>query len=489
MRALVAVAASIAIGGVACGGSIAAPRAARPPSPPPANGAIVAEYTVHFDAASGELSVEARTASAAGATFAVDRAAEPFVRAAEAAPARDGAAWSPVTRSPRRATAFVAAPCAEGPCRLRYRFALREAARRIDDLDVATDEGGAVEAPPSTWLLAPTSPPGDARVRFRVTCSEGTSFATGVFAAKDAPGAWDISLDDLWTSPYTVFGPLRTRTVEAQGASIAIAMTPGKLVLDDDAVAGWVADAAHAVTTYLGRFPMPSALVVLVPVSGRGVGGGRTLSGGGGTVLIRVGERAPASAYKEDWVIVHEMLHLVLPSLPREQSWAEEGLSTYVEPLARVRAGQLSPAEAWRGLVEGLPNGLPGPGDRGLDRTPTWGRVYWGGALFWLLADVEIRKRTHNAKGLEHALRGVLDAGMNNAQRRSLDDVIAAGDRATGTTALRDLHDAMGTSPHPVDLAALGESLGVEVEGGRVRFHDGAELAPVRRAITSGKPP
>ena len=42
-------------------------------------------------------------------------------------------------------------------------------------------------------------------------------------------------------------------------------------------------------------------------------------------------------------------------------------------------------------------------GGFGLDNTHTWGRTYWGGAMFCLLADVEIRRRTHNRRGLQDA--------------------------------------------------------------------------------------
>ena len=135
--------------------------------------------------------------------------------------------------------------------------------------------------------------------------------------------------------------------------------------------------------------------------------------------------------------------------------------------------------------MSGLPNGLPRAGDRGLDRTPTWGRTYWGGALFYFLADLEIRKRTSNKLGLEHALGGILAAGGNNARRWSLEDAFAAGDRATGVPVLRELHAAMGTSPHPVELDALWRQLGIVSERGAVRFDDSAPLAAIRRAITT----
>jgi hypothetical protein len=450
-----------------------------------AAGPVIGEFTVRYDGV-GKLAVEA-TFDRPGGHFSIERGAERFVEgfevAAEESSPPDAQRW---TRGAREGRSFVAPPCAAGRCRIRYRFSLREAAAKIDDLDVASEEGEIVEAPPSTWLLAPEKADATARVRFRVTTTETTTFRTGVFRSREAPGAWDIALGDLWTSPYSVFGPLRVHSLE-QGALIDVAIAPGRLEVTDDQLVAWTRNCARAIATYFGRFPMPELLVVLVPSRGRWVGGGKTLSGGGGAIVVRVGERAPLQALREDWVLVHEMTHLAFPSVAREHDWAEEGLATYVEPFARARAGLMSVEDAWLGLVEGLPSGLPGPGDRGLDQTPTWGRTYWGGALFYLLADVEIRKQTSQARGLEHALRGILAEGGNNARRWSLDDTFAAGDRATGVSVLRELHDAMGTSPHPVNLAELWRQLGIVRERGMVRFDDTAPLAAVRRAIATGE--
>jgi hypothetical protein len=461
-------------------------------------GPIVAEYNVTYDGR-GELSVEARLTKP-GDVFTVESGAEPFVKDFEVAAASsttDEASpkWKAGTRGGDQS--FVAAACASGngSCRIRYRFALRAASKKIGDLDVASEEGEVIEAPPSTWLLSPSKAADpNGRLRFRVTTTPNTTFATGVFRARDSgdkelPQTWDIALSDLWTAPYSVFGPLRSRTVMTDGdrTKIEMAIAPGPLTLTDDELASWTSDCARAIVTYFGRFPMSEALVILVPSRGRWVGEGKTLSGGGGAIFMRVGERAPIRALRDDWVLVHEMTHLTFPSVPRGHDWAEEGLATYVEPFARARAGILSVEDAWKSLVEGLPNGLPQNGDRGLDHTPTWGRTYWGGALFYLLADIEIRKRTNNRFGLEHALRGILDAGGNNAHRWALEDAFAAGDKATGVPALHDLHEAMGSSPHPVDLPALWRELGISMQarGTSVKLDDTAPLAAIRRAITT----
>ncbi len=458
------------------------------PSPRPVSGAplapLVGEYAVVWDAAAGELRVAAHFTASAGGTFTLERGAETFARTIEASADRDGAPWSPVTRRGRQ---FDAPPCASAACRLRYRFALRAAAKKLDDLDSASEESDVIEAPPSSWLLAPVKPAAQAqRLRFRMTAPATSQFVTGVFRSVEAPDAWDITVEDLWTSPYSAFGPLRVRSIPVKGGAVQLAIGPGNTAVSEDDIAQWTEAAGRCVSGYFGSFPMPGALVLLSVARGQYVGSGRTLSGGGGTVFVRVGERASAKAYREDWVLVHEMIHLTFPSVPREQDWAEEGIATYVEPFARVRAGLLSEDDAWVGLVEGLPNGLPGPGDRGLDHTHTWGRIYWGGALFWFLADVEIHKRTHNKMGLEHALRGINAAGGTNATRWPLAEVLATGDKAVGVPVLTELYAAMGASPHPVDLAPLIKSLGVDVSHGFAHFDDQAPLADIRRAIARG---
>ena len=91
--------------------------------------------------------------------------------------------------------------------------------------------------------------------------------------------------------------------------------------------------------------------------------------------------------------MVHEMVHTALPDMDERYGWLSEGLAVYVEPIARVQAGDLTAEEIWQAMMRDMPKGLPQTGDQGLDNTDTWGRKYWGGAMFCLFADIEIRKR------------------------------------------------------------------------------------------------
>jgi hypothetical protein len=287
--------------------------------------------------------------------------------------------------------------------------------------------------------------------------------------------------------PYAAFDRLPLTRLAVGGGEIAVGIAPGRLTLPRATLLDWIERSARAVAGYYGRLPAPVLRLLVVPGPGRGVGGGRAWGHGGAAVRITLGAEATETDLARDWVLVHELTHVALPSVARRHHWLEEGLATYVEPLARARAGLLDPEQVWVDLVAGLPKGLPAPGDRGLDHTPTWGRTYWGGCLFAFLADVEIRRRTDNRRGLEHALRAILAAG-NIETSATLPPLFAIGDRATGVPVLEELYTRMKDTPAWVDLDVLWRELGVRVEDGRARFDDAAPLAAVRRAITAPDP-
>src|ERR1700678_1448293 len=159
-----------------------------------------------------------------------------------------------------------------------------------------------------------------------------------------------------------------------------------------------------------------------------------------GLTRMRLGSDVTKADLEEDWTMTHELVHMALSSLPDESHWLEEGIATYVEPLARVQAGQLPVEQVWAGMVRGMPQGEPQPGDKGLDQTHTWGRTYWGGAMFCLVADVQIRKATGNRKGLQDALQAIMAAQGTIDTEWPVQRVLETGDDATETTVLVDLY-------------------------------------------------
>jgi hypothetical protein len=274
-------------------------------------------------------------------------------------------------------------------------------------------------------------------------------------------------------------------TLKVSGATIDVTLPEGPMKLSRQELLGWVKSSASTVADYYGHFPVPHLTLKMRSTSGSGVRHGVTYPKDGGLILISVGRDANIAATKEDWVLVHEMIHLAFPSMEDDQHWIEEGISTYVEPVARARSGGMPVKEAWGTFVRDMPKGEPAQDDQGLDNTHTWGRTYWGGAIFCLLADVRIHERTKNRKGLEDALRGINRGGGNINEDWDIGKVLAMGDKATGTTVLRDLYQSMRDKPAPVDLDQLWTKLGIQMKDGDVAFNDKAPEADIRKAITA----
>ena len=278
-----------------------------------------------------------------------------------------------------------------------------------------------------------------------------------------------------------------SQQLEMGGATITVNITAGRFDLPSQRIYAWVTRAGRAVTMYYGGFPVPRAEVNVRPAPGRnGVFHGFTFTPESGIVTTRiaVGEHTTDQELADDWMMTHELVHMSFPAMADEHHWIEEGIATYVEPIGRAQDGQIPVESVWEQLVDGLPKGEPEPGDRGLDHTHTWGRTYWGGALFCLMADVGIRRATKNQMGLEDALRGIIAAGGTMERDWTIERTFGTGDKATGTTVLMDLYAKMKDAPAPVDLEKLWKELGVVPNGRNVSFRDDAPLAAIRRAIT-----
>src|SRR5262249_40935314 len=140
--------------------------------------------------------------------------------------------------------------------------------KAIRDPDIAIAHQGAFLAPPSTWLLRPTTGPSNRTFRFRVTTPPGTAFATGVFPSKNAPGWYEATITDLASAPYSGFGKLTMSRMDVRGRTLQIARAPGEFDVGEPAILDWIRTSAEAVAAYYGEFPVDKTLLLVVPNEG-----------------------------------------------------------------------------------------------------------------------------------------------------------------------------------------------------------------------------
>src|SRR5260370_22115924 len=258
---------------------------------------------------------------------------------------------------------------------------------------------------------------------------------------------------------------MASQVIHVGDASIQIDFGPGDLDVKHEDIVRWVEAAPSAVSVYYGRFPVARARVLIVPVGDElGVLTGTTwddVDGFPAFTRMRVGQHTTVQALASDWTMTHEFVHMGFPSLSQNHHWLEEGLATYIEPIARSQAGILSPEKVWGEMVRNMPKGEPGSSDHGLDLTHTWASTYWGGALFCMVADVSIREQTGNSKGLPDALRAIIAARGTIDQEWPISRALAVGDHATGTSVLTNLYQKMEEELSPVNLSLLLKQLGI----------------------------
>jgi len=187
--------------------------------------------------------------------------------------------------------------------------------------------------------------------------------------------------------------------------------------------------------------------------------------------MVHVGAQTDRTALDRDWILTHEMVHLSMPGLASRYRWMEEGLATYLEPVMRVRAGRLETVEVFDDWLSSMEKGQPSPSDGGLDGTEDWGRVYWGGASFWLRADLAILSATKGRRSLRDCLVAVARAGGTISARWPVDRFLRACDEGAGVE---------------VDFEALFGRLGVRATDKGPAFDDTAPDAWMRVAIFGG---
>lgn len=337
-------------------------------------------------------------------------------------------------------------------------------------------------APLARWLVRPEDRRPRGRLRLAFDGGKRFELVSGVMDGRANHIDTDLMVMD---GPHVVLGEFTHKSLDLAGGHIDVAIGEGKRGVRDEDLMAWIREGAQDVVGLLGRFPV-ARLQVIVAIGGPyAVGSAVTMGMGGASIFVVVGERTRKADLLRDWVMTHEMLHVALPNMGYQKRWMEEGLSTYLEPLLRARRGRFEPRQMWAEFVRAMPQGLPQEGDQGLDRTFTWGRRYWGGALFWLHVDLEIRRRTEGARSLDDVLRAVLAQGGSVALRWDVAQLALVAENATGVPVLREIYDEWSMRPVSPDLAALWTSLGVRsTKTDQVTFDDDAPLAGIRRDLT-----
>jgi hypothetical protein len=387
-----------------------------------------------------------------------------------------------VSAAGERATPSLEATSVSDGSALSYRVDLRGMADRYDSIDIAARFGTSLLAPGGSFLLEPLPLPIGLPIRVRAL--DAPDRALGL--RRDGEG-YILEAHELKAATYAAFSARELHDIALPGQTLSVALLDGKLELDPAVLSRWIETSARAVQGFYGRAPDSQLLVVLAPLAGKkGIVFGKLLPESAPGIVILIGEHTTDRDLYSDWILVHELFHVGSPSYDAEGKWFDEGLATYFEPIIRVRAGLLDERAVWQDFFGNMPKGLDALTGPGLEAVEEFGEIYWGGAAFCLLADVEARSRSGSRRGLEHGVRGVLQAGGTASKVWSLADTLRVADDAIGTPILTPLAARYARQGSPFALFPLFESLGVRARGDQIELDDTAPLANIRHAIIYG---
>lgn len=346
------------------------------------------------------------------------------------------------------------------------------------------------------WLWRPPVLAGTDDVELTFDLPPGVAVSVPWQRVADSPRpAWRIGATPADWPGVAAFGHFKPVPIDVAGVRVELALVGAASAAQDAFVRGWIERAVRGVATGYGRFPVTSLQVVVVPAGQHGrspVPWAYVARGGGAAVHLFVDLGRRPQDIEADWSLTHELSHLFLPYVASGDAWLFEGLPSYLQQVLMARNGSISEEEAWRRLYQGFGRGAKvGEGlslreaSERIGRGGLYLRAYWGGAALMLAADLELRQRDP-ALSLDNALAGLRDCCADTSRRYSAEEILAAMDRATGTSVFSDLAARLVDRPQFPDYDRLFRTLDIDVLGGFPILNDGPGKA-LREGIMGGE--
>lgn len=369
---------------------------------------------------------------------------------------------------------------------------LREAAaKRSARYDRGADEP---VVPSGTWLWRPERFAAPPLVRFELPDGLAVSVPWPPlpdgrpgrdFVVGGTPSAWP----DL-----TAFGRFDVQELQLPGARLRLAVLSGHPAPDRTALTRWILANARAVTAVHGRFPVPHAQLLVVPIGrgGEAVPWAQVNRGGGSGVHFFVDQSYGAAAFLEDWTAAHELAHLLLPFVQRSDAWLSEGVASYYQNVSRPRTGLMTADQGWAKLLAGFGRGEAQAGgqtlreaSRAMRRSGAFMRVYWSGAALALTADVTLRTESGGRESLDTVLGRLADCCLPSDRSWTAVELLERMDTLGGDGVFMKLYRRWIDDRAFPDYAPALAALGIKRNGPTLAFSSEPGARRLRDAIMS----
>lgn len=254
----------------------------------------------------------------------------------------------------------------------------------------------------------------------------------------------------------------------------------------------WLNEVTDALLTVYGELPADEFRIRIERSSNTGspVPWGQVERGQPTTVLLVVN---PDLGYDEligDWTAFHELSHLLLPYRGHGNIWLSEGLATYYQNIIQARTGLMDETGMWRKIAAGFERGRKEQAWRHYNLTDVsekiresrqFMRIHWSGVLFWLTADVALRK--NDAGTLDDVLKQLRDCCEHDAM--SAEAIVHKLDELANQDIFVPLFTEYCDSYSIPEYESILTDLGIkQIRGsGGISLSSDAPLAGIRQGI------
>jgi len=253
----------------------------------------------------------------------------------------------------------------------------------------------------------------------------------------------------------------------------------------------WVSHSSDALKLVYGELPVDH-FITKIKASKRNIGivpWGEVNRNYPPEVTLIINSKSTLDELKADWTIYHEFSHLLIPYDAGDARWFSEGLASYYQNIIQARAGIISENRMWQKLYEGFERGRKEINynhqqlsylSNNIGVNLNYMRIYWSGALYWLKADINLRKLNADYS-LDKALFQLHKCCFN--RYLSAIEITRQLDKLTNSTVFTSLFTEFSQSYALPQYAKELNSLGVKQQTGKVKLIDGTENSYIRRAI------
>ncbi|TQV74011.1 hypothetical protein FLL45_14215 [Aliikangiella marina] len=337
----------------------------------------------------------------------------------------------------------------------------------------------------NTWLWLPEKIKSDEEVEIKFDLPESYR-VSAPWKMMDTKGKHFVvgKLPQDWGFTV-VIGEFDLRQVSLQsGGKLNIAIMDN--VKQKDNLVQWVKDTGESLGRYLGKFPLDQLQVVMLQSrkSYRSpVPWGEVKRGSGfGIILVVASERKIEDFYR-DWTVTHEFGHLLIPNVKYRDIWLSEGLASYLQYVLMAQDNHLTHKQTWQRLYEGFERGLRGTVSTskeqlvdtvknrrrggGSGRTK---RIYWSGAVYFFLADIQLREKTNGEMDLPKLLAKLNQCCIQSTQEWTGVQLSKKLDELSDSQIFSQLYSQIAYSYEFPDFESAYAKLGITAKEGQVKI-------------------